>query len=70
MIVTYEEAMAVVARGGIVSRGGVVLYMGVDFARGTAGALVTATGVYGEMVYIPTDDDISADDWAEYIMED
>lgn len=67
---TYDEAMCVVARGGAISRGGVVLYMGVDFARGTAGALVTATGVYGEAVYTPTDDDISAGDWAEYIIED
>ena len=62
--------MGIVARGGVVSRGGVLLYLGVDFAGGTAGELVSPAGIRGERVYAVTDDDRAAKDWVEYVLEE
>lgn len=63
---TYEEAMNLVARGGVVTRGGKFVYMSVNFNSGMAGAFVTSDNFWNESVFIPSDDDIAADDWAVF----
>ncbi|HCI6326540.1 TPA: hypothetical protein NPO68_000869 [Klebsiella pneumoniae] len=62
---TYEEAMNLVARGGVVSMDGVNIYMSVNFLSGMAGKLVTSDNFWNETVFIPSDDDIASTSWTE-----
>lgn len=62
---TYEEAMNLVARGGVVTRGGKFVYMSVNFNSGMAGKFVTSDNLRDEIEFTPSDDDLSSNQWFE-----
>lgn len=63
---TYEEAMGIVAQGGVVARDGRVIYMSVDFSAGTAGKTVVLSGLMGDSIYDASSEDEGADDWTVF----
>ena len=63
---TYEEAMNLVAFGGVVTRGDSVIYISVNFASGMAGKTVSLEGFGTGVLFSPTEEDVSAEDWAVF----
>lgn len=63
---TYEEAMNLVACGGVVTRGSSVIYMSVNFDSGMAGKTVSLEGFGTEILFSPTGEDVNAEDWAVF----
>lgn len=66
---TYEEAMNLVALGGVVTRGGKFVYMSVNFNSGMAGKIVTSVGLGGDTIFEPSPDDTAATDWELFTVE-
>ncbi|HBX4612867.1 TPA: hypothetical protein ACHI9W_000336 [Klebsiella pneumoniae] len=60
---TYEEAMNLVARGGVVTRGSAVIYMSVNFDSGMAGKTVRSEGFGAEALYEFSEEDADAVNW-------
>ncbi|MDX6089301.1 hypothetical protein SIK63_05990 [Klebsiella sp. CN_Kp090] len=68
---THEDAMNLVARGGVVTRGSAVIYMSVNFNSGMAGKVVRSEGFGAETLYEASEEEVNAFDWVgAYIKND